>query len=153
MITNRTFSAKKADVKAAWHVIDAEGQILGRLAVQAAVLLRGKHKPIFTPHVDTGDLVVVINAEKVQLTGDKLRQKMYRRHSGYPGGLKEVSAGILIRDKPERLVTLAIKGMLPKNKLGKHLATKLRVYRGAAHPHVAQAPQPFAIKPRRQGAA
>ncbi|MFZ5876785.1 MAG: 50S ribosomal protein L13 [Nitrospirota bacterium] len=150
---NRTFSAKKADVKSAWHVIDAEGQILGRLAVQAAVLLRGKHKPIFTPHVDTGDHVVVINADKVRLTGDKLRQKMYRRHSGYPGGLKEVSAGTLIREKPERLVTLAIKGMLPKNKLGKHLATKLRVYRGAEHPHVAQAPQPFAIKPRRQGAA
>jgi large subunit ribosomal protein L13 len=153
MTMNRTFSAKKADVKAAWHVIDAEGQILGRLAVQAAVLLRGKHKPIFTPHVDTGDHVVVINAEKVQLTGDKLRQKMYRRHSGYPGGLKEVSAGTLIREKPERLVTLAIKGMLPKTKLGKQLATKLRVYRGATHPHVAQAPQPFAIKPRRQGAA
>jgi large subunit ribosomal protein L13 len=150
---NRTFSAKKADVKSAWHVIDAEGQILGRLAVQAAVLLRGKHKPIFTPHVDTGDHVVVINAEKVRLTGDKLRQKMYRRHSGYPGGLKEISAGTLIREKPERLVTLAIKGMLPKNKLGKQLATKLRVYRGAEHPHVAQAPQPFTVKSRRQGAA
>jgi large subunit ribosomal protein L13 len=150
---NRTFSAKKADVKSAWHVIDAEGQILGRLAVQAAVLLRGKHKPIFTPHVDTGDHVVVINAGKVRLTGDKLRQKMYRRHSGYPGGLKEVSAGTLIREQPERLVTLAIKGMLPKNKLGKQLATKLRVYSGAEHPHVAQAPQPFAIKSRRQGAA
>jgi large subunit ribosomal protein L13 len=150
---NRTYSAKKADVVSAWHVIDAEGQILGRLAVEAAVLLRGKHKPIFTPHVDTGDHVVVINAEKVKLTGDKLRQKIYRRHSGYPGGLKEVSAGTLIREKPERLVTLAIKGMLPKNKLGKHMATKLRVYRGAAHPHAAQTPQPFTIKPRRQGGA
>jgi large subunit ribosomal protein L13 len=133
--------------------VDADGQILGRLATQVAVLLRGKHKAIFTPHVDTGDHVVVINADKVRLTGDKLRQKMYRRHSGYPGGLKEVSAGTLLREKPERLVTLAINGMLPKNKLGKHLATKLRVYRGATHPHVAQAPRPFAIKTRRQGGA
>jgi large subunit ribosomal protein L13 len=133
--------------------VDADGQILGRLATQVAVLLRGKHKPIFTPHVDTGDHVVVINADKVRLTGDKLRQKLYRRHSGYPGGLKEVSAGALLREKPERLVSLAINGMLPKNKLGKHLATKLRVYRGATHPHVAQAPQPFTLKTRRQGGA
>jgi large subunit ribosomal protein L13 len=149
----KTFSAKKADVKAAWHLVDADGQILGRLATQVAVLLRGKHKAIFTPHVDTGDHVVVINADKVRLTGDKLRQKMYRRHSGYPGGLKEVSAGTLLREKPERLVTLAINGMLPKNKLGKHVATKLRVYRGATHPHVAQAPQPFTLKTRQQKGA
>lgn len=149
----RTFSAKKTDVKSAWHVVDADGQVLGRLATQVAILLRGKHKPIFTPHVDTGDHVVVINAEKVRLTGDKLRQKLYRRHSGYPGGLKEVSAGTLLREKPERLVTLAITGMLPKNKLGKHMATKLRVYRGTAHPHEAQAPQPFTIRQRGRGGA
>jgi large subunit ribosomal protein L13 len=146
----KTFSAKKEDITRAWHLIDAEGQVLGRLAVQVAVLLRGKNKPIFTPHVDTGDHVVVVNAEKVVLTGDKLRQKMYRHHSGYPGGLKEISAGTLLREKPERVVTLAIKGMLPKNKLGKHIATKLRVYRGADHPHVAQAPKPFALRASRR---
>jgi large subunit ribosomal protein L13 len=146
----KTFSAKKEDITRAWHLIDAEGQVLGRLAVQVAVLLRGKNKPIFTPHVDTGDHVVVVNAEKVVLTGDKLRQKMYRHHSGYPGGLKETSAGTLLREKPERVVTLAIKGMLPKNKLGKHIATKLRVYRGADHPHVAQAPKPFALRASRR---
>jgi len=146
----KTFSAKKEDITRAWHLIDAEGQVLGRLAVQVAVLLRGKNKPIFTPHVDTGDHVVVVNAEKVVLTGDKLRQKMYRHHSGYPGGLKETSAGKLLLEKPERVVTLAIKGMLPKNKLGKHIATKLRVYRGADHPHVAQAPKPFALRASRR---
>src|SRR5262245_56546255 len=108
----RTFVAKKEDVIRAWHVVDADQQVLGRLATQVAVLLRGKSRPTFTPHVDTGDHVVVINAEKVILTGDKLRQKLYRRHSGYPGGLKEVSAGTLLREKPERLLTLAIKGML-----------------------------------------
>ncbi len=147
----KTVSAKKEDIERAWHLVDAEGQILGRLAVEVAVLLRGKNKPIFTPHVDTGDHVVVINAEKVVLTGDKLRQKLYRRHSGYPGGLKEVSAGTLMREKPERVLTAAIKGMLPKNKLGKHIATKLRVYRGATHPHVAQGPKPFALKSSRRG--
>lgn len=146
----KTFSAKKEDITRAWHLIDAEGQVLGRLAVQVAVLLRGKNKPIFTPHVDTGDHVVVVNAEKVVLTGDKLRQKMYRHHSGYPGGLKETSAGKLLIEKPERVITLAIKGMLPKNKLGKHIATKLRVYRGADHPHVAQAPKPFALRASRR---
>ncbi len=146
----KTFSAKKEDITRAWHLIDAEGQVLGRMAVQVAVLLRGKNKPIFTPHVDTGDHVVVVNAEKVVLTGDKLRQKMYRHHSGYPGGLKETSAGTLLREKPERVVTLAIKGMLPKNKLGKHIATKLRVYRGAEHPHEAQAPKPFALRASRR---
>ncbi|MBI3606747.1 MAG: 50S ribosomal protein L13 [Nitrospirae bacterium] len=147
----KTVSAKKEEIERAWHVVDAEGQVLGRLAVQVAVLLRGKNKPIFTPHVDTGDHVVVINADKVVMTGDKLRQKLYRRHSGYPGGLKEVSAGTLMREKPERVLTAAITGMLPKNKLGKHMATKLRVYRGATHPHVAQGPKPFALKSSRRG--
>ena len=147
----KTVSAKKEEIERAWHLVDAEGQILGRLAVQVAVLLRGKNKPIFTPHVDTGDHVVIINADKVLMTGDKLRQKLYRHHSGYPGGLKEVSAGTLMREKPERVLTMAIKGMLPKNKLGKHIATKLRVYRGATHPHVAQGPKPFALKASRRG--
>lgn len=147
----KTVSAKKEEIERAWHLVDAEGQILGRLAVQVAVLLRGKNKPIFTPHVDTGDHVVIINADKVLMTGDKLRQKLYRHHSGYPGGLKEVSAGTLMREKPERVLTMAIKGMLPKNKLGKHIATKLRVYRGATHPHVAQGPKPFALKSSRRG--
>jgi large subunit ribosomal protein L13 len=147
----KTVSAKKEDIERAWHLVDAEGQVLGRLAVQVAVLLRGKNKPIFTPHVDTGDHVVIINADKVVMTGDKLRQKLYRHHSGYPGGLKEVSAGTLMREKPERVLTMAIKGMLPKNKLGKHIATKLRVYRGTTHPHVAQGPKPFALKSSRRG--
>jgi large subunit ribosomal protein L13 len=147
----KTVSAKKEEIERAWHLVDAEGQVLGRLAVQVAVLLRGKNKPIFTPHVDTGDHVVIINAEKVVMTGDKLRQKLYRHHSGYPGGLKEVSAGTLMREKPERVLTMAIKGMLPKNKLGKHVATKLRVYRGATHPHEAQGPKPFALKSSRRG--
>ena len=147
----KTVSAKKEEIERAWHLVDADGQVLGRLAVQVAVLLRGKNKPIFTPHVDTGDHVVIINADKVVMTGDKLRQKLYRHHSGYPGGLKEVSAGTLMREKPERVLTMAIKGMLPKNKLGKHIATKLRVYRGATHPHVAQGPKPFALKSSRRG--
>jgi large subunit ribosomal protein L13 len=149
----KTFAAKKEEVTRAWHLVDAEGQTLGRLAVQVAVLLRGKHKPIFTPHVDTGDHVVIINADKVVLTGDKLRQKLYRRHSGYPGGLKEVSAGTLLREKPERLLTLAVTGMLPKTKLGKHMATKLRVYRGTTHPHIAQGPQPFRLVGSKRGGA
>ena len=149
----KTFVAKKEAVERSWYVVDADRQILGRLATQVAVLLRGKSKPTFTPHVDTGDHVVVVNADKVVLTGDKLRQKLYRRHSGYPGGLKETSAGTLLREKPERLVTLAIKGMLPKTKLGRQMATKLRVYRGPDHPHVAQAPKPFALKPSRRGGA
>jgi large subunit ribosomal protein L13 len=147
----KTVSAKKEEIERAWHLVDAEGQVLGRLAVQVAVLLRGKNKPIFTPHVDTGDHVVIINADKVLMTGNKLRQKLYRHHSGYPGGLKEVSAGTLMREKPERVLTMAIKGMLPKNKLGKHIATKLRVYRGTTHPHVAQGPKPFALKSSRRG--
>jgi large subunit ribosomal protein L13 len=147
----KTFVAKKEEVSRAWHLIDADQQVLGRLATQVAVLLRGKSRPTFTPHVDTGDHVVIINAEKVILTGDKLRQKLYRRHSGYPGGLKEVSAGTLLREKPERLLTIAIKGMLPKNKLGRQMATRLRVYRGTQHPHVAQAPKPVALKSTRRG--
>jgi large subunit ribosomal protein L13 len=148
-----TYIPKADALERKWFVIDAKGVVLGKLATTAATVLTGKRKPIYTPFLDTGDHVVVINADKIRLTGDKLRQKIYRRHSGYPGGLKEVTAGTLLREKPERLVTLAINGMLPKNKLGKHLATKLRVYRGATHPHVAQAPQPFTLKTRQQGGA
>jgi large subunit ribosomal protein L13 len=123
-----------------WHVIDADGAILGRLATQAAMILMGKTKPIYTPYIDTGDHVVVINAEKVVLTGAKERDKMYRHHSGYPGGLKEKNAAKMRAVRPVRMVELAVAGMLPKNKLGKHMVTKLKVYAGPKHPHVAQQP-------------
>jgi large subunit ribosomal protein L13 len=123
-----------------WHVIDADGAILGRLATQAAMILMGKTKPIYTPYIDTGDHVVVINAEKVVLTGAKERDKMYRHHSGYPGGLKERNAAKMRAVRPVRMVELAVAGMLPKNKLGKHMVTKLKVYAGPKHPHEAQQP-------------
>ncbi len=144
----RTLSSKKSEIVQKWYVVDADGQILGRLASQVASVLRGKHRPSFTPHVDMGDHVVVINCEKVILTGQKLRQKMYHRHSGYPGGLHSVDAGKMMREKPERVVTWAIEGMLPKNKLGKAMARKLRVYVGTAHPHIAQNPEPMKLEAR-----
>jgi len=125
-----------------WHVLDAEGQVLGRLATRAAVLLMGKHKPLYTPFLAVGDQVIVINAAKVRLTGRKEQQKMYRRHSGYPGGLKETTAAKLRTSRPERILEEAITGMLPKNKLGQHMAARLRVYRGPQHPHAAQKPKP-----------
>jgi large subunit ribosomal protein L13 len=127
-----------------WYVLDAEGQVLGRLASRAAVLLTGKHKPDYTPFLPTGDHVVVINAAKVKLTGRKEQDKVYRRYSGYPGGLKEVRAGKLRATRPERIVEEAILGMLPKNKLGKRIAGRLRVYRGPQHPHAAQKPEKLA---------
>lgn len=133
--------AKPADVQRKWYIIDGEGKVLGRLAAEAARLLRGKHKPIFTPHVNTGDHVVIINADKVILTGNKLRQKIYYRHSGYPGGLKATSYERLMQDKPEFAVYKAITGMLPHNSLGRDMARKLRVYRGSEHPHAAQKPE------------
>jgi large subunit ribosomal protein L13 len=129
-----------------WHVIDADGAILGRIATQAASILMGKTKPIYTPYIDTGDHVVVINAEKVVLTGAKERDKMYRHHSGYPGGLKEKSAARMRAERPVRMVELAVAGMLPKNKLGKQMVTKLKVYAGPKHPHQAQ--QPVALAPQ-----
>jgi large subunit ribosomal protein L13 len=126
-------------------MIDAQGRSLGRVASRAATLLRGKHRPDFTPHQDTGDFVIVINASKVRLTGAKADAKLYHRHSGYPGGIRTTSAAKILQEKPERLVEVAVKGMLPKNRLGRRLFTKLKVYRGAEHPHVAQQPQAMAL--------
>ena len=141
-----TFSAKKSDNPQKWYLVDANGAVLGRLASQVAHRLRGKHNPKFTPHVDTGDWVIVINAEKIVLTGRKMDQKMYYRHSGYIGGLKQVSAKELLEKKPEELVRSAVKGMLPKNKLGRQLFKKLKVYTGNAHPHEAQQPEVIKIQ-------
>ncbi|GAB6178871.1 50S ribosomal protein L13 [Desulfotomaculum defluvii] len=136
-----TFMAKPADVQRKWYVIDAEGKALGRVAVEAARILRGKHTPMFTPHVDTGDHVVVINADKVILTGKKLDQKMYTRHSGYPGGLKQTPYRTMMDKRPELMVERAIKGMLPHNRLGDQQFKKLKVYAGNEHPHQAQQPE------------
>lgn len=141
-----TFFAKAAEVERKWYVIDAAGLPLGRVATEAARILRGKHKPIFTPNVDTGDHIIVINAEKVVLTGNKLNTKIYRRHSGYPGGLKEMTYKTLMQTHPVRAVEHAIKGMLPHNKLGAQMYTKLKVYRGAEHPHQAQKPEIWTVQ-------
>ena len=141
-----TFFAKANEVERKWYVIDAAGLPLGRLATEAARILRGKHKPTFTPNVDTGDHVIIINAEKVILTGHKLDQKMYRRHSGYPGGLKEVPYRRIMQNMPERAVEHAVKGMLPHNKLGAQMYTKLKVYRNENHPHQAQQPETWTIQ-------
>ena len=135
-----TVSAKAAEVKRGWYVVDANGKTLGRLASRIASVLKGKTKPIYTTHVDTGDFVIVVNAEKVHLTGKKLEQKTYYRHSGYPGGLKSVTAGTLLRTKPERVIKMAVQGMLPKTQLGKSMLSKLKVYAGEKHPHAAQQP-------------
>lgn len=140
-----TYSAKDADVQGKWYVVDASGAVLGRLASTVAARLRGKHNPLFTPHVDTGDFVIVVNADKIRLTGKKWVQKLYHRHSGYIGGLKTASAKELMEKRPEELIRRAVKGMLPKNKLGNRLYTKLKVYAGGDHPHQAQQPQPFQI--------
>ncbi len=141
----RTFSPKASDITRAWHVIDATDVVLGRLASQSAQLLRGKHKAIYAPHVDTGDFVVIVNAEKVALSGNKREDKLVYRHSGYPGGLRSKSAGRLLETQPEKLVERAIVGMLPHNSLGRQMARKLKVYAGPEHPHAAQQPQPFDI--------
>ena len=141
----RTYSPKPGDVNREWHVIDATDVVLGRLASQVAVLLRGKHKPIFAPHVDTGDFVIVINAEKVALTGQKLAQKMDYRHSGFPGGLRATSYIELLATNPRRAIEKAVKGMLPHNKLSDAQITKLKVYAGDVHPHAAQNPKPYEI--------
>ena len=141
----RTYSPKAGDVVRKWHVIDAQDVVLGRLATHAAVLLRGKHKATFAPHMDMGDFVIIINAEKVALTGSKLAQKKAYRHSGYPGGLTATTYAELLEKSPEKAVEKAIKGMLPKNKLGAVQLTKLKVYRGAEHPHAAQKPKTFTI--------
>ena len=141
----RTYTPKPADVERQWHVIDATDVVLGRLASRAATLLRGKHKPIYAPHLDTGDFVIIVNAEKVALSGNKLQQKRAYRHSGYPGGLRSVAYAELLSKHPERAVEKAIKGMLPKNKLGRKMFGKLKVYAGPEHPHQAQQPVPFEI--------
>ena len=141
----KTFSAKKEDIDRAWYLVDAEGKVLGRLASRVASVLRGKTKTIFTPHMDTGDFVVVINADKVQLTGNKMEKKVYHRHSGYPGGLKTVTAKVLLSTKPQMLLKNAVRGMLPKNPLGRKMLKKLKVYAGPDHPHQAQEPQSLEI--------
>jgi large subunit ribosomal protein L13 len=139
------FARKEEGLDRKWYVIDADGKVLGRLASRVAKILRGKEKPQFTPHVDTGDFVVVVNAEKVKLTGKKMAEKIYYRHSGYIGGLKARTAQELLAQKPEEMIRLAVKGMLPKNRLGRQLLGKLKVYRGAEHPHGAQKPLPLEL--------
>ena len=141
----KSFIPSKRDIEKNWHVIDADGQVLGRLATRAARLLTGKDKPIYTPFLDTGDYVIIINAEKVKLTGNKLAEKLYRRHTGYPGGLKETTAGVLLSKDPGKLVQEAVVGMLPKTKLGRAMSKKLKIYRGSKHPHEAQQPVPLAL--------
>ncbi|MBP1723152.1 MAG: ribosomal protein bacterial type [Deltaproteobacteria bacterium] len=141
----KTPLAKKENINPKWHLVDADGKTLGRLATRVAILLRGKNKPIFAPHQDTGDFVVVINAKKVFLTGKKWKEKIYTHHSGYPGGLKQASAEKIAEKKPERLITMAVQGMLPKTKLGKKLIKKLKVYAGNAHPHEAQQPEAYTL--------
>ncbi len=138
----KSYQAKPADVDRKWVIVDAAGKPLGRIATEVALMLRGKRKPQFTPHVDTGDFVVVVNAKKVRLTGHKLTDKKYYRHSAWVGSLKETTAGELLDKHPDRVIRFAVKGMLPKNRLGRKLLTKLKIYAGADHPHAAQKPQP-----------
>ena len=142
----KSFMAKHEEVKRNWYVVDAQGMVLGRLASQVAAILRGKNKPEFTPHVDTGDFVIVINTDKVVLTGDKLDQKVFRRHSGKPGNLKEIKYGKLMATRSDFVVMRAVKGMLPKNSLGAKMLKKLRVYKGAEHEHQAQMPIALELK-------
>ncbi|MBH23453.1 MAG: 50S ribosomal protein L13 [Myxococcales bacterium] len=141
----KTFSAKHNEVERAWHVIDLEGKTVGRAATKIASVLRGKHKPIYTPHVDTGDFVILINADKVVFTGNKLSQKTYYRHSGYPGGIREITAEKQLQRKPEAVITAAVRGMLPKGPLGRQMIKKLKVYAGSEHPHTAQQPKPLEV--------
>jgi large subunit ribosomal protein L13 len=140
----RTYTTKPEDIKREWFVIDATGMTLGRLATQIATVLKGKHKPIYSPHLDTGDFVIVVNAHKVRVTGRKLDQKFYYRHSGYPGGLKEISLRDQLNRHPDRVIRFAVRGMLPKNRLGRQMIKKLKIYATPGHPHEAQQPKPFA---------
>jgi len=149
----RTYTPKPADITRAWHIVDADGLVLGRLATEVAAVLRGKHKPTFAPHVDTGDHVIVINADKVVLTSGKADAKMSYRHSGYPGGLTATSYADLMVERADDVVRDAIRGMLPKNRLGRQMGTKLKVYRGEEHPHVAQSPVPMEIPGARRTAS
>lgn len=137
----KTISAKEQDIQRDWYVVDAQGQTLGRLATRVATVLRGKHKPIYTPHVDCGDYVVIVNAEKIHTTGNKATQKKYYRHSGYPGGLREVTLKDQLQRFPTRVLESAVRGMLPKNRLGRQMFKKLKVYAGPNHPHEAQQPK------------
>lgn len=141
----KTFSAKAEETKKDWYVVDASGKVLGRLASEIALRLRGKHKVVYTPHVDTGDFIVVVNAEKIVLTGKKLTDKVYYSYSGYPGGLRETAAGKMLAEKPENLIRIAVAGMMPKNNLGKKMLKKLKIYSGNAHPHDAQCPKTLAV--------
>jgi large subunit ribosomal protein L13 len=141
----RTYTTKPEDIKREWFVIDATGLTLGRLATQIAAVLKGKHKPIYSPHMDTGDFVIVVNAHKVRVTGRKLDQKFYYRHSGYPGGLKEISLRDQLDRHPDRVIRFAVRGMLPKNRLGRQMIKKLKVYATPGHPHEAQQPKPWAM--------
>src|SRR3954469_14492436 len=144
--STKTYVAKPSDRERNWLLVDAEGQTLGRLATQIANVLRGKRKPEYTPHIDTGDFVVVVNAEKISVTGDKLHAKLYHRHSGYPGGLKTRTLEEMLDRRPEEAIRLAVKGMLPRNRLARKQLTKLKVYAGPDHPHAAQKPQPLEIE-------
>lgn len=137
----KTYTVKPGDIKRQWYVVDAEGQTLGRLASRIATILKGKHKSIYTPHADVGDYVIVINADKIHVTGRKLLQKVYHRHSGYPGGLKSINLRDLLQRHPTRAIEFAVRGMLPKNRLGRRMFKKLKVYAGSDHPHQAQKPQ------------
>jgi large subunit ribosomal protein L13 len=141
----RTYSAKPKEIEQRWYLVDAEGQTLGRLATRIADTLRGKRKPQYTPHVDTGDFVVVVNAEKITVTGNKLEQKLYYRHSGYPGGLRSRTLAEQLERRPTEVIRKAVKGMLPRNRLARRQITKLKVYAGPEHPHAAQNPQPLAL--------
>ena len=141
----RTYTPKKDEITRKWYVVDADGQVLGRLASKLASILRGKHKPQYTPFLDVGDHVVVVNASKIVLTGNKLEDKVYYRHSGYPGGLKETTCKKLMETRPERVITMAVKGMLPHNALGRAMLKKLRVYAGPDHEHEAQKPEPLTV--------
>lgn len=145
MENGKTYMAKPADVQPKWYVVDAKGKVLGRLAAEIANVLRGKNKPEFTPHVDTGDFVIVVNADKVKLTGKKRNQKLYYWHSGYPGGLRSRTAAQMLASKPEEVIRRAVWGMMPKNTLSRNQMKKLKVYAGPDHPHMAQKPQPLEI--------
>ncbi|HEX4822635.1 MAG TPA: 50S ribosomal protein L13 [Acidimicrobiales bacterium] len=145
-----TYTPKPADITRAWHVVDADGLVLGRVATEVARVLRGKHKPIYAPHVDTGDHVIIINADKIVLTADKAEKKIVYRHSGYPGGLKSQTYANLLEVKPADAVRKSVRGMLPKNRLGRQMLKKLKVYTGPNHPHAAQQPRPLAIEHARR---
>lgn len=142
----KTYHQKASEIQREWLVVDAENQVLGRLATQVATLIRGKHKPTYTPSNDGGDYVIVINADKIRVTGDKANQKIYYRHTNYPGGLKKTTYKVMLQKNPDRIIRIAVKGMLPRNRLSRHMLTKLKVYAGASHPHSAQSPKPYALK-------